>query len=228
MKVAASYRHLGPTVIGMKTKGRAPGRFSPIARAWPLALAIPCICLLACSSKSSGDNGVGGSGDAGAADVGADQGVSGLPIDPSLNLDPRDLDAVNGDPALDIGGSQLYFDKGAPWVRVVFYGAWPPPTTLYSWACSVVLGTQNAPVVNYTVQSLSGAARTTTVDGMDPAKITFAVEPRGFRVLFADATLAFDRYGLECDVQAKDPGAMAADTSGSFVVTAKVERAFGP
>jgi hypothetical protein len=63
---------------------------------------------------------------------------------------------------------------------------------------------------------------------MDKAKITFAAEPKGFRVLFADATLAFDRYGLECDVKKTNAGTLAQDTSGSFQVTTKETRTFGP
>ena len=76
--------------------------------------------------------------------------------DPSFNADPQDLDPTNGDPSLDIAGSWIYFDSGQPWVRAVFYGNWPPASTLYSWSCQVFLSTENAPVVTYTVQSLSG------------------------------------------------------------------------
>ncbi len=208
----------------MKTKRRALGESSSIRG--PLALALP-LCLLACSSKSqANNNGGSSSGDAGDVGDGAPQEGGLGAIDPSLNPDPQDLDPSNGDLSLDIAGSQVYFDKGAPWARVVFYGPWPPATTVYSWACSVALGTQNAPVVTYVVQASAGK-QTDTVNGMDQAKVTFAAEPRGFRVLLADTTLVFDRYGVECTVQAKDIGKMSQDTSGAFVVTTKVERPFG-
>lgn len=148
------------------------------------------------------------------------------PVDPNSNADPRDLDAANGDPALDIASSRIFFESGAPWVRVTFFGAWPPSPQLYSWACSVLLGTENAPVATYTVQGSSGV-QTDFADGIDQAKMTYAAEPQGFRVRFGDAALTFDRYGLECSVQKTADGARVDDTSGNFVVTTKNERAFG-
>ncbi len=216
----------------MKTKRRALR--DSFMHMWPLVLAVP-LSALACSSSSASKSQPGNDGgapgdDGGLADGAAGDGGHGdldAGIDPSLNPDPKDLDPTNGDPSLDIGGSQIYFDKGAPWVRVEFYGAWPPAATVYSWACSVILGTQNAPVVTYTVQSTKGK-QTDAVDGMDKAKVTLAVEPRGFRVLLGDATLVFDRYALECNVESTDTGTMVQDTSGSFVITTKIDRAFGP
>ncbi len=185
---------------------------------------------IACSS--SGDSGQpavdAGGGDAASEAGDAGDGGDGA-VDPSFNADPMDLDATNGDPALDIAGSWIYFDNGRPWVRVEFYGAWPPPASLYFWSCSVLLGTVDAPVVTYTVQSQNG----TQTDSVDPAafdksKITFAVEAKGFRVLFADASIAFDRYGLECSVKKTNTGTLAQDSSGSFVVGTKTSRTFGP
>jgi hypothetical protein len=200
------------------------------------ALAVP-VGLLGCSSSSSApspDGDGGASADAESPTDGApadgathDDGGPDAAVDPTLNPDPQDLDPTNGDPALDIAASGLYFDQGAPWVRVVFYGAWPPPATLLSWGCSVLLGTQNAPVVTYTVQGASGT-QTDSVIGMDKSKVTFAVEPKGFRVLLGDSTIAFDRYGLECDVQKDAKSTLVQDSSGSFVITTKVERPFGP
>ncbi|HEY8076652.1 MAG TPA: hypothetical protein VIF62_21150, partial [Labilithrix sp.] len=110
---------------------------------------------------------------------------------------------------------------------VEFYGNWPPPASIYFWSCSVLLGTVDAPVVTYTVQSQSGT-QTDSVDGLDKAKVTFAVEAKGFRALFADATIAFDHYGLECDVKKTNMGTLAQDTSGSFAVGTKQARTFGP
>jgi len=199
---------------------------------WPLVLALSvsavCApCVLACSSSSSaggGGSSNGGTPDGAAGDGGTDAGA----IDPSLNADPRDLDPATGDPSLDIGGSQIYFDNGQPWVRTVFYGAWPPAATIYSWACAVSLGTANAPVVTYNVQGTKGV-QSSDAQGMPVEQITLATEPRGFRVLFASTTLVFDRYAIECDVQVQDTGGtMLQDTSGAFVVTTKTQKTFGP
>jgi len=161
-------------------------------------------------------------GDASAATDGAAEAA----VDPTMNNDPKDLDAVNGDPALDIASSQIYFENGAPWVRVTFFGAWPPASTLYSWACSVLLGTENAPVATYTTQASSGTQSDFT-DGIDKAKVTYAAEAKGFRVRFADTALVFDRYGVECSVQKTAQGTRVQDASGTFVVTTKVQRPFG-
>jgi hypothetical protein len=206
----------------MMMKRRARGRSS--SKAWAL-VALP-LCAVACSSSSSpaGGGGAGDDGGAGDSGVGLDAGA----IDPSLNPDPRDLDPAKGDPSLDIAGSQIYFDKDQPWVRAVFYGAWPPAATIYSWACSVSLGTANAPLVTYTVQGTKGV-QTTDAQGIPLAQVTLATEPRGFRVLFASTTLVFDRYALECDVQVQDNGGtMLQDSSGAFVITTKMQKAFGP
>jgi hypothetical protein len=81
--------------------------------------------------------------------------------------------------------------------------------------------------VTYTVQSLSGT-QTVYVDGMDKAKVTFADEPKGFRLLFADATLQFDRYALQCTAQKVKTSTLAQDDSGSFTFKTKEPRAFGP
>lgn len=158
------------------------------------------------------------------ADAGAD--VDAGPTLPG-NQDPKDLDPATGDLALDIAASEIFFDNGAPWVRVQFFGAWPPPSQLYAWSCAVLLGTQNAPVATYTVQAHSGKLAT-VADGIDETKVTYVAEATGFRVLFGDAKLVFDRYGLDCTVQRTVDGATAEDTSGNFVVAEKVQRPFGP
>ena len=192
-------------------------------------IAAALLSLIACSSSdSSPPAGDGGTEDAVAIDASSDGGADAdAAADPSFNADPQDLDATNGDPSLDIAGSWIYFDGGQAWVRAVFYGDWPPASTLYSWSCQVFLSTENAPVVTYTVQSLSGT-QTTYADGMDKAKITFATEAKGFRVLFADATLQFDRYALQCTAQKAKTSTLVQDDSGSFTFKTKEPRAFGP
>ncbi len=183
----------------------------------------------ACSSSDdspatvNGDGGVDNDANALLGDAAAD----GAAADPSRNADTQDLDPANGDPSLDISGSWIRFDSAEPWVRAEFFGSWPPPATLYSWSCSVLLGTKNAPLVTYTVRSLSGT-QTDYAEGLDKAKITFKTEPNGFRVLFADSTLAFDRYGLECDVKKASSSPLVQDASGSFEVTNKEQGAFNP
>ena len=147
------------------------------------------------------------------------------PVDPTLNPDPMDL-AAEGDPALDIAGSQLFFDNGEQWVRVAFFAAWPPPSSVYSWACSVLIGTENAPLVTYTPQGNSGV-QSDFVDGIAAAKVTYVVEPKGFRVRFSDATLVFDRYGLECSIEKTVQSQRVQDVSGNFVLTGKIQRPFG-
>jgi hypothetical protein len=147
-------------------------------------------------------------------------------VDPTHNADSVDLDPADGDPSLDIASSQIYFEGGAPWVRVAFFGPWPPSQQLYAWSCAVLLGTENAPVATYTVQGSAGT-QSGFADGIDDAKVTFAVEAKGFRVRFGETTLAFDRYGIECSVQKTAAGAMVQDTSGNFVVGAKTDRPFG-
>jgi hypothetical protein len=77
------------------------------------------------------------------------------------------------------------------------------------------------------VQSLSGT-QTVYVDGMDKAKVTFADEPKGFRLLFADATLQFDRYALQCTAQKVKTSTLVQDDSGSFIFKTKEPRTFGP
>jgi hypothetical protein len=195
--------------------------------AWLVASAA-LLPLLACSSSSSAPSepGDGGAADALASDAAPDGGADAA-ADPLFNADPQDLDPTNGDPSLDIAGSWIYFDNGQPWVRALFYGSWPPASTLYSWSCQVFLSTANAPVVTYTVQSLSGT-QTDYADGMDKAKITFAVEAKGFRVLFADAALQFDRYALQCTAQKTKASTLVQDDSGSFTFKAKEPRTFGP
>lgn len=148
-------------------------------------------------------------------------------VDPSYNANPTRLDPTNGDPSIDIAGSWIYFDNDQPWVRVRFNGNWPPPATLYFWSCSTFLSTANAPVVTYTVQNLSGT-QTASADGIDKAKITFAAEPQGFRVLFADGALQFDHYALECTMKKTNAGTLAQGSSGPFEVKTKQVRTFGP
>jgi hypothetical protein len=185
----------------------------------------------ACSSSGSGSSANpepvdGGAQDALASDASSEAGADAAG-DPLFNPDPQDLDPTNGDPSLDIAGSWIYFDNGQPWVRALFYGSWPPASTLYSWSCQVFLSTANAPVVTYTVQSLSGT-QNVYVDGMDKAKVTFANEPKGFRLLFADATLQFDRYALQCTAQKVKTSTLVQDDSGSFTFKTKEPRTFGP
>ncbi len=197
-------------------------------RSLPMGLAAALVFSIACSSNSdSGAPAADGGAQDGASEASeaGDAGDGG--VDPSFNADPQDLDATNGDPSLDIAGSWIYFDNNQPWVRVQFYASWPPPATLYFWSCQVFLGTADAPVVTYTVQDQNGT-QTDSADGMDKTKITFAEEAKGFRVLFADATLQFDRYGLECSVKKTNTGTLAQDTSGAFQVTTKMQRTFGP
>ena len=200
--------------------------------------ALVCSALLHASGCSSSGDSPAGAVDSGSQDAATEassttDGGSDGAVDPSMNADPKDMDPTNGDPSLDIAGSWIFFDNNQPWVRASFYGNWPPAAALYSWSCSVLLGTANAPVVTYTVRSLSGT-QTDLVDCagaptcIDKAKITFAAEPQGFRVLFADATLQFDHYGLECNVKKTNTGTLAEDTSGSFEVKTKEQRTFGP
>lgn len=162
------------------------------------------------------------------ADGGADgeAGVALLPIDPTLNQDPPDLDRASGDPALDVGGSQLYFDGGAPWVRVAFYGAWPPARSFSVWGCSVLLGIENAPVASYTRQGDAGE-ESELVDGIDAAKVTYVAEANGFRVRFADPSIVFDRYAIQCNLQRTVDAPAVEDASGAFLVTPKIDKPFG-
>jgi hypothetical protein len=81
--------------------------------------------------------------------------------------------------------------------------------------------------VTYTVQSLSGT-QTTYAEGIDAAKVTFATEPTGFRVRFADGALAFDRYALQCTAQKTRTGESVQDDSGSFTITTKETRSYAP
>lgn len=189
------------------------------------ALLVP---LAACGSSSS-DGPAAPATDGGAQDAVASDAPSGdaAAAAPGVNADPQDVDPANGDPSLDISGSSIFFDAGQPWVRATFYGSWPPPSTLYAWSCQVFLSTANAPVATYTLQNLSGT-QTDYAEGIDKAKITFAVEPNGFRVLFAEATLSFDRYALQCTSKKQSTSALAQDDSGSFIVGTKETRAFGP
>lgn len=216
----------------MPTTGRPPAaRLALPSIVWPLAIGA-IFAQAACKEDDPEE-------EAAPLDAGAEQADATASADASIppdsgadaapepgNADPMDLDAVDGDPSLDISSSEIFFESGAPWVRVRFYGAWPPPAQLDSWQCAVLLGTENAPVVTYTVQGDLGV-QTDFADGIDKAKMTFAVEPRGFRVRFGETTLAFDRYGLECSVKKTPQGTTAQDTSGTFVVGAKIERPFG-
>ena len=218
----------------MRTRRRpSTARLAPPKIVWPLALGV-IFAQAACwedepnqEQKTRTDAASAQTGEAAQAagdsstppDGAADAAVEG-------NADPMELDAINGDPALDIASSDLYFDSGNPWVRVTFFGAWPPAQQLHSWQCSILLGTENAPVATYTTQGTSGVV-TDFVEGIEKAKMTFVVEPKGFRVRFGEATLAFDRYGLECSVQKTPQGTRVQDTSGNFVVNAKIQRPFG-
>ena len=201
------------------------GRRALRSLAWAVAPVV-LLPLIACSSSDSAEPAVdGGAQDAIASDTSSDGGADAP--DPSFSADPQDLDPASGDPSLDIAGSWIFFDSGQPWVRAVFYGNWPPAATLYSWSCQVFLSTANAPVVTYTVQSLSGT-QTDYAEGMDKAKITFAAEAKGFRVLFADATLQFDRYALQCTAQKAKTNTLVQDDSGSFTFKTREARTFGP
>jgi hypothetical protein len=197
----------------------------------PIAL-LSLMALMACSSSSSGDGSSPAASDGGvseASDAGDPGDAGDAGADPSYNPNPTRLDPTNGDPSLDIAGSSIYFDNNQPWVRAQFNGAWPPPATLYFWSCSVFLSNVNAPIVTYTVQNLSGT-QTDSADGLDKAKITFATEPNGFRVLFADSTIDFDHYALECSVKKTNAGTLAQVSSGPFEVplTNRQARTFGP
>lgn len=142
---------------------------------------------------------------------------------PGSNVDPRD----DAPASLDVATSQLFFDGASPWVRVTFFGAWPPSKATYAWACAVVLGTENAPSMTFTRFGDEGVT-TDVVEGLDASKVVFADEPRGFRVRFAEPNLAFDRYGIECSVQETSTSPTASDTSGAFPVGERSPRAFGP
>jgi len=209
--------------------GRRATRVALRSAAWAVVPAA-LLSLIACGSSSDSDSpqpaGDGGTQDAIASDATSDGGADAA-ADPSFHADPQDLDPASGDPSLDLAGSWIYFDSGQPWVRAVSYGSWPPASTLYSWSCQVFLSTANAPVVTYTVQSLSGT-QTDYAEGMDKAKITFAAEAKGFRVLFADATLQFDRYALQCTAQKAKTSTLVQDDSGSFTFEPKEPRTFGP
>jgi hypothetical protein len=210
----------------MRTEKRAT-RAALRSATWALVPA----ALLSASACSSDSDSPSPTDDAGAQDAAASdassEGGADAAADPSFNADPQDLDPTGGDPSLDLAGSWIYFDAGQPWVRAVSYGSWPPASTLYSWSCQVFLSTANAPVVTYTVRSLSGT-QTDYADGMDKAKITFAAEPKGFRVLFADTTLQFDHYALQCTAQKAKTNALVQDDSGPFTVKTKEPRTFGP
>lgn len=143
------------------------------------------------------------------------------------NTDARDLDAADGDPALDIASSGIFFADGAPWVRVAFFGAWPPSTQTYAWACAVVLGTENAPTVTFTRFGDRGVT-SDVAEGIDAAKVSFVDEAKGFRLRFADPSLAFDRYGVECTVQKTSQSPSVSDSSGTFPVEPRTPKAFGP
>src|SRR5262245_61405842 len=125
-----------------------------------LALAVvpQTLLLISCSSSDSGGDSPRPAQDAGALEaVASDASPDGdANPDPSFHTDPQDLDPARGDPSLDIAGSWIYFDNNQPWIRALFYGNWPPASTFYSWSCSVLLGSANAPVLTYTVQSLNG------------------------------------------------------------------------
>ena len=150
--------------------GKRTTRFALRSLAWAV-VAAALVSSIACGSSDSAQPAA--DGDSGAqdatpsADAKSDAGADAA-ADPSFNADPQDLDPANGDPSLDIAGSWIYFDGGQPWVRVVFYGKWPPASTLYSWSCQVFLSTENAPVVTYTVRSLSGT-QTDFAEGIDKA-----------------------------------------------------------
>lgn len=207
--------------------GRRMTRVAHRSAVWAV-VPVALLSLIACSSSSDSPppSGDGGEQDAIASEASSEGGADAA-ADPSFHADPQDLDATNGDPSLDLAGSWIYFDNGQPWVRAVSYGSWPPASTLYSWSCQIFLSTANAPVVTYTVQSLSGT-QTDYADGMDKAKITFVAEATGFRVLFADATLPFDRYALQCTSKKVQTSTLVQDDSGSFTFEAKEQRTFGP
>lgn len=210
----------------MRTRRRAT-RVALHSAAWAV-VAAALLSLTACGDSSDSPQPVddGGAQDATAVDASPEGGADAA-ADPSFNADPQDLDPASGDPSLDLAGSWIYFDNGQPWVRAVSYGSWPPASTLYSWSCQVFLSTANAPVVTYTVQFLGGT-QTDYAEGMDKAKITFAAEAKGFRVLFADAALPFDRYALQCTAQKAKTSTLVQDDSGSFTVKTKEMRTFGP
>jgi hypothetical protein len=208
------------------------------ARSLPKGLALCALCALGCalaglllSIACSSSSGSGSDQDAGADGAGdaLDAADANDGFDPTANIDPTDNDPMGYEPSLDIVRSWIYFDNGQPWVRVEFAASWPPPATLAYWSCSVSLGTADAPVETYTAQDFSGT-RTDTSDTVPMSKITFAAEPKGFRVLFADATLKFDHYAIETSVKAtNDAGAATLqDTNGAFAVTTRMQRTFGP
>jgi hypothetical protein len=210
----------------MRTGTRAT-RAALRSAAWAVVSAT-LLASIACGNSSSDSpqpTDDGGAPDAIASDASSDGGADAA--DPSFNADPQDLDPASGDPSSDLAGSWIYFDNGQPWVRAVSYGSWPPASTLFSWSCQVFLSTANAPVVTYTVRFLGGT-QTDYAEGMDKAKITFAAEAKGFRVLFADATLQFDRYALQCTLQKTMTSTLVQDDSGSFTVQTKESRTFGP
>jgi len=207
--------------------GRRATRVALHSATWAVVPAA-LLALTACGSSSDSPEPAddGGAQDAIASDASSDGGADAA-VDPSFNADPQDLDPASGDPSLDLAGSWIYFDNGQPWVRAASYGSWPPAATLYSWSCQVFLSTANAPVVTYTVQSLSGT-QTDYAEGLDKAKITFAAEAKGFRILFADTTLQFDRYALQCTAQKAKTSTLTQDDSGPFIFKTKEQRTFGP
>jgi hypothetical protein len=175
----------------------------------------------ACNKGTAIEDDVGGTGSGeGAANVGGQGaggsgigGMGGMGGGPLENTDPQDLDTVNGDPALDVIGSQSYLDGEYPWLRVQFAASWMPPG-YYSWFCTVYLESQGTEVASYTVQLHDGVSDNIAT-GIPLASTTFTQEPNGFRVLFA-APIQADSYRIEAGVLKTVDGTYVQDDAGPY------------
>lgn len=145
------------------------------------------------------DGGVDGGG---ARDGGDDGGGGG----PNTATDPQDLTGPDGDPSVDVTLVERATDSsGAPWVRAIVAGSWPPSDSFYSWFLTVELyrDGSTAPAVEITRQRHDGTDET-FVTGLDMSEVTVTDEAEG--PLFV-----------------VDPGALA-EPPDSFAVTSGVQK----
>jgi hypothetical protein len=129
--------------------------------------------------------------------------------------DPVDLTTADGDPTLDLDKVGVTLAGGTAEFFVTMEGAWPPPSTLYSWFLLVEIDNDgNTPVASVTIEHHAGLDDVIEL-GVTPANVTIRSSPRGVFVRLVGVAPAGEKYYVESGVQRTDPGTRVTDTAVS-------------
>lgn len=124
-----------------------------------------------------------------------------------------DVDFPDGDPALDYDKIRATLAGGTATFFATFEGAWPPPTSYFSWYVLFEIDNDgNTPVGRVTLLMESGAITILTADGIALANTTVRQVPRGLWVRFTGVDPVGEKYYMESRIQKVMGGMAYSDT----------------